>query len=95
MLGLTTKTYSLEHGKRSHQKMNNRHIKPVRTHVSHTHDSSPSGNSTPPTASALVQPVLKGLDIEPSERLVKGLGVPWSGPILNVAEAEAAAQAAT
>ena len=32
MLGLTTKTYSLEHGKRSHQKMNNRHIKPVSTH---------------------------------------------------------------
>ena len=60
MLSLTTKTYSLEHGKRSHQKMNNRHIKPVRTHVSHTHDSSPSGNSTLPT----------------SKRLVKGLGVP-------------------
>ena len=32
MLSLTTKTYSLEHGKRSHQKMNNRHNKPVRTH---------------------------------------------------------------
>ena len=95
MLGLTTKTYSLEHGKRSHQKMNNRHIKPVRTHDSHTHDSTGDSGSTSPTASALVQPVLKGLDIEPSERLVKGLGVPWSGPILNVAEAEAAAEAAT
>ena len=47
MLGLTTKTYSLEHGKRSLQKMNNRDIKPVRMHDSHTHDSS---NSTPPTS---------------------------------------------
>ena len=45
MLGLTTKTYSSpEPGKRSHQKMNNRHIKPVCTHDSHTHDSL-SGNS--------------------------------------------------
>ena len=75
MLGRTTKTYSPEHGKRSHQKMNNRHVKPVRTHDSHTHDSTgDSGNITPPTASALVQPVLKGLDIEPMECLVKGLG---------------------
>ena len=37
----------------------------------------------------------EGLDIGASERLVKGLGVPWSGPILNVAEAEAAAEAST
>ena len=43
MLGLTTKTYSPEPGKRSHRKMNNRHIKPVCTLDSHTHDSR-SGN---------------------------------------------------
>ena len=36
MLGLTTKTYSPEHGKRSHQKHKPSYSMPVRTHDSHT-----------------------------------------------------------
>ena len=92
MLGLTTKTYSLEHGKRSHQKMNHRHI----THDSRTHNSSRSGNGIRPTSKRVSPACAEGPGYRASsERLMKGLGVPWSGPILNVAEAEAAAEAAT